>query len=121
MIAQWTAERTPTEAMRLLQDAGVTAAVVMNERDIFDDPHIRERGFLVEITHPEAGTHLYPGHQWGSPTTPMPADVPVPTLGQDNEYVYKRVLGYSEDEYDRLVREAHIGTDYLSSVVSRDT
>ena len=29
-----------------------------------DDPHIRERRFFIETTHPEAGTHLYPGHQW---------------------------------------------------------
>ena len=41
-----------------LQDAGIPAGRVMNERDIFEDPHIRERGFFVPLTLPEAGTHV---------------------------------------------------------------
>jgi len=35
---------------------------------------------------------------------------PAPTLGQHNEYVYKELLGYGDEEYGRLEREGHIGT-----------
>ena len=119
-IAAWTAALSPYEAMHVLQAAGVAAAKVQNEREIFDDPHIVDRGFFLEMTLPDAGTHLYPGHQWRAPATPLRADSPPPTLGQDNEYLYKQVLSISDEEYERLVREEHIGTEYLESVNSRD-
>ena len=37
-------------------------------------------------------------------------------LGEDNEYVYKRLLGYSDDEYARLEAEGHVGMDYDESI-----
>ena len=33
-------------------------------------------------------------------------------LGEDNEYVYKTGLGYSEAEYAELEAEGHISMDY---------
>ena len=36
-----------------------------------------------------------------------------PTLGQDNEHVYKHVIGVSDAEYDQLVAERHVGSDYI--------
>jgi hypothetical protein len=37
-------------------------------------------------------------------------------LGEHNEYVYKELLGYSEDEYRELETEGHIGTQYASHI-----
>ena len=105
--------------MHTLQAVGIPAAKVMNERDIFEDPHIRERGFFVSMTLPDAGTHLYPGHPYRALGTPLRLARPAPTLGQDNEYVYREVLGYSEAEYERLVREQHIGTEYPPEMMGR--
>ena len=36
-----------------------------------------------------------------------------PTLGQDNDYVYKDILGASDQEYEDLVAEGHVGTEYV--------
>jgi hypothetical protein len=33
-------------------------------------------------------------------------------VGQDNEYVYRELLGIDDDEYAELVREGHIGSEY---------
>jgi hypothetical protein len=33
-------------------------------------------------------------------------------LGEDNDYVYREVLGISDDEYAELDRLGHIGMDY---------
>ena len=35
-----------------------------------------------------------------------------PTLGQDNEYVYKQVMGYTDAEYQHFVDTGHAGTTY---------
>ena len=37
-------------------------------------------------------------------------------LGQDNDYVYREVLGVSDDEFEELVNEGHIGTEYVPEV-----
>ena len=36
------------------------------------------------------------------------------TLGQDNEYFYKEVLGYSDDEYQWFVDNGHAGTTFIN-------
>jgi hypothetical protein len=33
-------------------------------------------------------------------------------LGQNNQYVYKEVLGVSNEEFEELMREGHIGTEF---------
>ena len=36
-------------------------------------------------------------------------------IGQDNEYVYKTLLHYTDEEYDRLAADGLIGTTYPRS------
>jgi len=38
---------------------------------------------------------------------------PAPCLGEHNEYVYRVVLGVSDEEYAELEREQHMGIEYL--------
>ena len=39
-----------------------------------------------------------------------------PHLGQDNEYVYKEVMGYSDAEYRGFEERGHIGTEYDADI-----
>jgi len=34
-------------------------------------------------------------------------------MGEHNEYVYKQILGVSDEEYAELEREGHIGMDLV--------
>jgi len=36
-------------------------------------------------------------------------------LGEDNEYVYKQIMGYSDEEYQWFVANGHAGTAYERS------
>jgi crotonobetainyl-CoA:carnitine CoA-transferase CaiB-like acyl-CoA transferase len=38
---------------------------------------------------------------------------PAPCLGQDNEYVYKKILGVSNEEYQQLIQDEHIGDSLI--------
>ncbi len=116
-ISAWTEDLDPYDAMHRLQAEGVAAAKVLNEEATLNDPHIRERGFFVQMTHQEAGTHMYPGHQWKTSGPPLRLDSPPPLLGEHNEYCYKTLLGYSDADYERLERELHIGMDYLPGLL----
>jgi hypothetical protein len=38
---------------------------------------------------------------------------PIGGLGMDNEYVYKEVLGFSDEQYAQAELDGHIATTYL--------
>ena len=112
LIGEWTADRDAHWVMRRLQSVGVPAGVVMTEGDIFADPQHRERGFFQQITHPQLGTHQHVGPAWRAREAEYVTPRHAPDLGQDNEYVYKELLGFSDDEYRRFEELGHIGTEY---------
>jgi crotonobetainyl-CoA:carnitine CoA-transferase CaiB-like acyl-CoA transferase len=98
----------------MLQEAGVPAGAVLDPRDQCNDPHVNDRGFLEEIHQEDCGTHRYPGMMWKFTKTPLKVRRPPVRLGEDNEYVYKELLGLSDEEYEDLVDKGHIGTEYAA-------
>ncbi len=115
-IAGWTSARGHVEAMEALQAAGIAAGAVLDQADAYADRQLSERGFFQEAHQEDTGTHLYPGAPYRrSGSYPRFRRGPV-RLGEDNEYVYKDLLGYSDDEYARLEAEGHIGMDYDESI-----
>jgi crotonobetainyl-CoA:carnitine CoA-transferase CaiB-like acyl-CoA transferase len=116
VIAQWTRPQDANEVMHRLQSAGVPAGAVMKEADALADPHLRARGLFQTVAHPEAEAQEQVGPLFRMGKAPTPIWRHAPRLGEDNEYVYKKVLGCSDAEYRRLEQEGHIGMDYDPSV-----
>jgi crotonobetainyl-CoA:carnitine CoA-transferase CaiB-like acyl-CoA transferase len=113
-ISAWTADKDHVELFHLLQAAGVDAAPVYNVAEVFADPHLSAREAWQKVTHPMAGTHPYLRPVIGRLSkTPLNIRKHAPTVGEDNEYVYKQVIGYSNDEYEHFVAEGHAGTTFL--------
>ena len=88
----------------------------MDVADCYNDPHLQARGYFEEVTHPEAGTHLYPGMFFQYSETPLGIVRHTPLLGEHNEYIYKELLGKSDAEYVELEKTGHIGMDYAPHV-----
>ena len=116
IISQWTQERDTWELFSLLQQHGIPAGPVMNEADAYADPHLKERGFFQPLTQAETGTHLYPGLLWQMDNTPNKLRTPPCLLGEHNEYVYKELLGVSDEEYAKLEEAGHIGMEYAPDI-----
>ena len=112
-IEEWTSGRDHFEVMYLLQKEGVAAGPVEHPDDAYSDPQMKDRNFFEQLAHPECGTHLYPGLAWRMARTPNRLRRPPPRLGEDNEYVYKQVIGVSDEEYAQLERDKHIGMDFV--------
>lgn len=110
LLASWTATRDAHETMALLQQHGIPAGVVMNERDVIESAHIKERGFLLPLRHRDTGSHLYPGYFWK--TSPAPSrTVRAPCeLGQDNAWAYRELLGLSAPAFNDLVNRRLVET-----------
>jgi crotonobetainyl-CoA:carnitine CoA-transferase CaiB-like acyl-CoA transferase len=113
-LAAFTAVRTAAEVTALLQAAGVPAAEVMSETRLLADRHLAERHWFQTRDHPSVGEYPYPGHPWRATGFDLAWGRPLPGFGQDNEYVYKQVLGYSAAEYDDLVARGLVGDAQLA-------
>jgi crotonobetainyl-CoA:carnitine CoA-transferase CaiB-like acyl-CoA transferase len=112
IIAEWTAVRDPRWVMQRLQAEGIPAGVVMHEPDVLHNPQHAARGFFQEITSPETGTQRYAGRAWRASRTPRKALSHPPLLGEHNGYVYKQLLGFTDEQYRRFEELGHIGMDY---------
>jgi benzylsuccinate CoA-transferase BbsF subunit len=103
-LAAWTRGFDDRELATRLQEHGVAAAPVLNVADLLHDPHYRARGTFIEVTHPLG----FPETIYGAyvKTSRTEANVRTgPMMGQDNERVFKGLLGIPDDRYRRLVEE----------------
>ena len=104
-VEKWTKYKTAEEVMSLMQNAGVSAGVVQTAQDIHNDIQLKHYHFLWELEHREIGKHHYDGIPFILSKTPNEIKMAAPCLGEHNEYVYKEILGMSEEEYVDLLVE----------------
>jgi len=104
-IAEWTQDKDAFEVMDLLQKAGVPCGVVQTGKDLLGDPHLKERGFLVEQNNPRLGRVILPGFPLKFASHALTPDWKFPELGRDNAAVFGNLLGYSEDRVAQLLRD----------------
>ncbi|MBE3556737.1 MAG: CoA transferase [Firmicutes bacterium] len=112
-LAAWTALRRPGQLFALLQAEGLAAGPVWPESVALADPHLAERGYFRPLTQTESGTHLHPGHPWKASGMELQWSKGAPCLGEDNAYVYKELLGYSESQYQAMIEAGHARTEYV--------
>ena len=102
LIEGWTAPRTADEAMVELQQHGVAAGVVAENRRVLADPHLQARGFWPTVDHASVGTHEVPGTSWQFSRTPGTVRSAAPLIGEHSEYVLRTILGKSEAQIEAL-------------------
>jgi crotonobetainyl-CoA:carnitine CoA-transferase CaiB-like acyl-CoA transferase len=102
IINDWTSQRNRWEVTELLQRAGVAAMPTFTNKDLAHDPHLRARGFLLDLDHPEVGVRTYAGVPWTMSVTPCGLHRVSPCLGQDTDDVLSRLLGYTPRQVEEL-------------------
>jgi crotonobetainyl-CoA:carnitine CoA-transferase CaiB-like acyl-CoA transferase len=104
IINEWTSARDRWAITEMLQRAGVAAMPTFSNKDLAHDPHMRERGFLVDLDHPEVGVRSYTGVPWTMSATPCKLHRAAPCLGQDTDDVLRRLLDYTPEQLGELRR-----------------
>ncbi len=107
LIGEWTRVCEAQEVMEALQSVGVPAGVVLSAEGQFNDPQVKYRGFFKHLEHEVIGRHAYDGFSFELSRTPGNLAA-APTLGQHNEYVYKEILGMTDEEIGDLIAEGVI-------------
>ncbi|MBI4295950.1 MAG: CoA transferase, partial [Chloroflexi bacterium] len=103
LISQWTTQLSAEEVMSCLQKAGVKAAVVANQADLFKDPQLSYRKHFVPVKHSQLGEYYHADSgfrlQQATPIVTM-----APLFGEHNKSVATQLLGVSEDEFNNYLK-----------------
>jgi crotonobetainyl-CoA:carnitine CoA-transferase CaiB-like acyl-CoA transferase len=109
LINEWTRSLDAKEVERRLQAQGIPAHVVEDASDLFQDEQYRHRQHFVEVPHKELGKTWVENSRFRLSRTPARVEYAAPTLGEHNQYVLERILGYSEDRIAELVAAGALG------------
>jgi crotonobetainyl-CoA:carnitine CoA-transferase CaiB-like acyl-CoA transferase len=109
LIQEWTSKNTAEAVMQLLQEAGVHAGVVQSAEDLANDPQLQARDFFVHLNHPVLGKTVSDGTPVKMGSDSQGDWKRAPLLGEDNEYVYRKLLGLSEVEFRSCIEDGIIG------------
>lgn len=110
-IADWTRGRPAANVVCSLQQRHVPAMEVLSEVRLLDNDHLADREWFQERSHPAIGTFKYPGHPWRADTFDLAWGRAVPSFGENNEYVYREILGYSDAEMASLAKRGLIASE----------
>jgi len=109
LLSGWTRGRDRHDVMELLQAHGVPAGAVQNAQDLNErDPQVAHRGVFFEMDHPVIGPARFEGNPFAFSSTAQDNWRSAPLLGEDNDYVFKEIVGLSDDEFDEMQTEGVI-------------
>ena len=101
-IEKWTLQYNTDEVVKILDAASVPVGPILGIDELVEDPQIKARDMLVDITHPILGKVKYPGNPIKFSETSDLSFESAPLLGEHNDYVLKDVLKMSEEKISEL-------------------
>ncbi len=104
-IAEWTRERTREQVVAALRARGLRAGPVETVSELFSDPQLAHRGMWRTVPHPVLERVAVMAPPFLLSATPATIERAGPTLGADNDYVWREVAGLGADEYAALAAE----------------
>ena len=109
LVERWTSEREPEEIVNAMQKAGVSAGLVQNAEDLYNDPQLWDRDCFWKGNHKALGEFAFLGQPSRLSATPAKFYRPSPCLGEHTEFICKELLGISKDEFDRYLIDGVFG------------
>jgi formyl-CoA transferase len=100
-VEQWTMTQTKFEAMDILNKYDIPCGPILSMKEIAEEPSLRKTGTVVEVDHPTRGKYLTVGNpvKMSDSITEVTRS---PLLGEHNDEILTKVLGYSADEAAEL-------------------
>ncbi|HEX7475746.1 MAG TPA: CoA transferase [Dehalococcoidales bacterium] len=101
----WTRQLGSYEIAEMLQKVGIPAAASLSTKQCTHDQHLAAREFFIRTEHPVLGKVTLTGLPFKFSDSPQGNYARAPLLGEDNEYVFGKLLGLSEEEIKQLTDE----------------
>jgi formyl-CoA transferase len=102
LIGQWTATKTRTDLLRVLEEFGVPSGLIYRAPEMLGDPHFKAREAIVSVPHPDFGELKMQNVAPKLSASPGSIRAPSPQLGEHNDAVYGGLLGLSAERMEQL-------------------
>ncbi|MBV8771630.1 MAG: CoA transferase [Deltaproteobacteria bacterium] len=107
LLTDFTSDQDRYDLMERLQRRGIPAGAVQNAADRCDrDPQLKSRPYFTLLPQSEIGTWPIEDFPAKTENTPLSVGGPpgraAPLIGEDNDYVYREVLGLTSEEIAAL-------------------
>jgi crotonobetainyl-CoA:carnitine CoA-transferase CaiB-like acyl-CoA transferase len=100
-IEAWTQRLTPQQVVERLRERKVTASPVNKANEVLADEQLATRNFFAPIEESD-GTYVHPGAAAQLSATPATIRRRAPAFGEHNDYIFKELLGLSDERVTEL-------------------
>jgi crotonobetainyl-CoA:carnitine CoA-transferase CaiB-like acyl-CoA transferase len=107
-IEKITTKHTLKEVGEMMDRERVANSPILNIKEVVEDPHLKERGYFVDIEHPVIGKAKIPGIPFKMSESPGAVERPSPLVGEHNELILGKYLGIGKGEIDKLKGEGAV-------------
>ena len=102
-ITEWAIHHTKEEIFKNGQAIGCPISPVNTAEDVVNSEQNEERKLFTPLSHPCVGRlDKFPSRPFIAHKTPWQLERPAPLLGQHNEDIYCRRLGYKKEDLEKL-------------------
>ena len=101
---------TRDEAVKFFVDAEVPIAPVYDLDEVVKDIHLKEREMFIKVNHPTAGSYQAINFPVKFSETPGNIEGPAPILGEHTTEILVKILGYSDEKIQTLVKNGIVST-----------
>ena len=91
-----------------LQNRGIAAGVVSNNRQLLSDTHLNEREFFADMDEPLFGVKRYDGQSIRGNFTSMSGWKTTEDVGESSKEILMELLGYTSDDCEALEKEGTV-------------
>jgi crotonobetainyl-CoA:carnitine CoA-transferase CaiB-like acyl-CoA transferase len=103
VIGEFLMTKTKDELLEGAVQRGIMMAPCATMADILKNPQLEAREFWVEVNHPELGKSIpYPGAPVKLSEAPWAIQRRAPLIGEHNEEIYGKEMGFSDEEIAAL-------------------
>jgi CoA:oxalate CoA-transferase len=107
-IEKMTTRYTVKEVGEMMDKERVANSPILNIQQVVEDPHLKDRGYFVEVEHPVIGKAKIPGVPFKMSETPGAVERPSPLVGEHNELILGKYLKMGREEVKKLREEGAI-------------
>jgi len=108
LVAAWAKTQTTQEILDILRKADVPCTRLPSFDEVCHDEQLMSRKMIIDVEQPISGKVKVPGSLFKLSKTPGKIDYHAPFLGENNQEVLGKMLGYSEKEVNKLDDEGVI-------------
>ena len=108
VITAWTKTKTTQEIQDILKKADVPCTKLPSFDEVCNDPHLLSRDMIIEVEQTVSGKVKTPGSLFKLSKTPGRIDYPAPFLGEHNQEILSEMLGFAEQEINKIDDEGVI-------------